>query len=149
MEAIKQVQDEQGQEEEGGGTKPGEAATKGIRVFVYGTLKKGEANHAVLRGSDFLGVCTIGPGYAMVDLGWYPGVVRDLGSEHEVSGEVYRVDEPTLHSLDAIEGHPTFYKRVKVSTPWKSAWVYTLPSGYLEDEECRRISSGEWHGRSN
>jgi gamma-glutamylcyclotransferase (GGCT)/AIG2-like uncharacterized protein YtfP len=44
-----------------------------------------------------------------------------------IVGEVYEVDEDTLDALDALEGHPDWYCREKVETPWKKAWVYLMP----------------------
>lgn len=122
------------------------AKANGIRVFVYGTLKKGQPNHYLLQDADFLGECVLSGGYRMVNLGWYPGVVRQTKDGQDVQGEVYRVDQPTFHSLDALEGHPTFYSRVKVPTPWKNAWIYTLPEAYL-DGRYPDVEGGQWNGR--
>jgi gamma-glutamylcyclotransferase (GGCT)/AIG2-like uncharacterized protein YtfP len=129
-----------------GDTSADKQTPHGIRVFVYGTLKRGEANHGVLEGSEFLGECAVGTGYKMVDLGWYPGVIRGVKGAGEVYGEVYLVDEPTLHSLDAIEGHPNYYTRYKIATPFKNAWIYTLPAEYADEGE--EVAGGKWHGRA-
>lgn len=121
--------------------------TAGIRVFVYGTLKQGHGNHPALEGSEFLGRCTIEvPGLVLVDLGAYPGVVRTTSSDVvPIFGEVYLVNEDTLHVLDLIEGHPSFYERIKYDTPWKKAWVYTLPEDYLEHNDV--VENGCWRPR--
>lgn len=108
--------------------------TKGIRVFVYGTLKEGLYNSHLLSEADFLGRHVLEGRYGMVDLIHYPCVVADasLPDTGRIYGEVYRVDDDTLASLDILEGHPSYFRRIKVDTPWKSAWMYTLPSEYLE-----------------
>jgi gamma-glutamylaminecyclotransferase len=104
-----------------------------IRVFVYGSLKQGKGNHRLLEQSKFLGRCMIEGPHRMISLGGYPGLVRkeDL-PPRKIVGEVYQVNEETLQSLDWLEGHPRFYERHKVETPFKNAWVYYLPEGYLD-----------------
>ena len=117
-----------------------------IKVLVYGSLKAGQPNHRVLESetTDFLGDCVLDTGFSMVDLGWYPGVVREIGGSG-ITGEVYQVDETTFHSLDILEGHPTFYRREKVETvDYKNVWIYLLPVTYLSD--CDRVEGGIWHG---
>lgn len=118
---------------------------EGIRVFVYGSLKQGHCNHPALESAKFLGRCFLEGTYTMVDLGWYPAVVdhgaRDTNSR--IFGEVYLVDEDTLYTLDCIEGHPSFYKRQKVETPFKKAWCYFLPQGYLE-RDLELVGDGLW-----
>lgn len=104
-----------------------------IRVFVYGTLKRGHGNHRLLAQSKFLGRCVIRGKYQMVSLGGFPGLVEAPMDAPEVpiSGEVYQVNDDTLLSLDFLEGHPRFYERFKISTPYKNAWAYFLPQAYI------------------
>ena len=106
--------------------------SKGIRVFVYGTLKEGHGNHAAYlegnAGAKLLGRCYISGAVGIADLGFFPCVVKTHdGIDRKVVGEVYNVDSTTLDALDCLEGHPDWYKREKVSTPWKSAWCYFMP----------------------
>lgn len=114
--------------------------SSGIRVFVYGTLKHGLYNHELLQDATFLGRTVIEGRYAMVDLAHYPCVVLDGGLplDGRILGEVYRVDDETLATLDILEGHPQYFRRIKVDTPWKQAWMYTLPSEYLENGVMER-----------
>ncbi len=81
-----------------------------MKVFVYGTLKRGfYANH-FLSEARFLGEGII-EGYEMYDLGSFPAIVEGKG---KVKGEVYEVDRKTLNTLDFYEGVPTLYKREMV-----------------------------------
>lgn len=103
-----------------------------IRVFVYGSLKQGRGNHRLLEKSKFLGRCYIEGPHVMVSLGGYPGLVREESlASRKIVGEVYQINEETLQSLDWLEGHPRYYERKKVETPFKNAWVYYLPPAYL------------------
>lgn len=107
--------------------------SQGIRVFVYGSLKQGRGNHSALSGADLLGRCVLRGPYRMVDLHYYPGLVMTPTDKSEslVLGEVYRISKGQLDMLDMIEGHPDYYCRHKVQTPWKGAWAYFLPHSYL------------------
>jgi len=73
-------------------------------VFVYGTLKRGGANHRQLAGQTFLGTARTGPGYRIFDLGSYPGLVVQPDDRSGVAGEVWSVDEACLRRLDEFEG---------------------------------------------
>lgn len=120
--------------------------TRGIRVFVYGTLKQGHCNNPALENGKFLGRCYVEGRHKFYDLGWYPAIVDNSegdDSTMKVFGEVYLIDEDTLFTLDCIEGHPDYYKRRKVQTPWKNAWAYFLPSSY-NDRDLELIEGGIW-----
>jgi gamma-glutamylcyclotransferase (GGCT)/AIG2-like uncharacterized protein YtfP len=71
------------------------------RVFVYGTLRKGDSNDITkLKPTPvYLGNSTINGN--MYHLGGYPGVT--LGGENRVVGEVYAITEPLERVLDGIE----------------------------------------------
>jgi len=72
------------------------------RLFVYGTLKRGGSNHAYLAGQQFIGQARTVPGFTLIALGDYPGMVR-LGAD-AVDGEIWAVDDERLKRLDALEG---------------------------------------------
>jgi gamma-glutamylaminecyclotransferase len=114
--------------------------------MVYGSLKRGQINDRALAEAEFLGRCYLEGKYRMLDLGWFPAVVehnRSSIAAARVYGEVYLVDEDTLYTLDCIEGHPSFYARRKVDTPFKKAWCYFLPEEEL-DRERTVVESGLW-----
>lgn len=81
-------------------------------LFVYGTLMRGLYNHRVLGASArFIG-CAKLDGFTMGSFGSFPGITRD--PHEKVVGEVWEIDEAQLASVDALEGHPHFYKREEV-----------------------------------
>ena len=110
------------------------------RLFVYGTLMRAGGNHGLLGGVPFGGASRTGPGFRLVDLGAYPGMVR--GGTAAVAGELFRVDRAALARLDRFEGHPHLFRR---------AWVLLADGGeafaYLLDpvhaEGLPAISPGE------
>lgn len=88
------------------------------RVFVYGTLKRGQPNHGVLR--DRANGCaafrgrgrTLEP-YPLVIAGEHniPWLLNLPGQGRRVLGEIYAVDERMLSFLDEFEGCPNMYQR--------------------------------------
>ncbi len=120
-----------------------------VRVFVYGTLKRGHCNNVLLSQKDahFLGYDTIREKLALADLGAFPAVVPD--DDHQtIYGETYAIDEETLEDLDWLEGHPAFYTRRKVRTKTldKRAWVYVMEDISITGVEDY-IPEGTWRPR--
>ena len=72
-------------------------------VFVYGSLKRGFALHALLQGQLYLGNTVTEPLYRLFDLGSYPGLV-EWPDGLAIRGEVYQVDLECLLRLDEAEG---------------------------------------------
>lgn len=72
-----------------------------LHVFVYGTLRRGEANdiNRLQPAPRPLGTARIRG--ALYDLGPYPGVI--LGGEGWVLGEVYAITPELERQLDVIE----------------------------------------------
>lgn len=74
-----------------------------MKVFVYGSLKRGYALHHLLETATFTGCSTTVPRYRIYDLGSYPGLI-DAPDGLAIHGEVYEVTEDTLRILDDAEG---------------------------------------------
>lgn len=109
------------------------------QVFVYGTLKKGFANHSLLE--PYLGEPAQVEGLRL-----HPGPGYPYASEGEgvVHGELYAVDGPTLKRLDALEEVPTYYQRhrctAKCASGSHAAWVYVRPQA----AHLPVIPNGRW-----
>jgi gamma-glutamylcyclotransferase (GGCT)/AIG2-like uncharacterized protein YtfP len=117
-------------------------------VFVYGTLRRGEANdiNRLLPPPRFVGQGVIAG--VMYHLGAYPGVL--LGRGGTVTGEVYAIEPPLERKLDEIEEiypqqRDEYFKReVQVTV---DAWpldclVYEINASYLGGKPV--IASGDW-----
>ncbi|KEF40780.1 MAG: hypothetical protein ER33_15175 [Cyanobium sp. CACIAM 14] len=90
-------------------------------VFVYGTLKRGCANHRWLAGCGFEGEASVS-GLVLHDLGPFPMAIPGDGV---VRGEVYRLEASTLAGLDRLEGYPRLYDRQPMPLgDGRWAWVY-------------------------
>jgi gamma-glutamylcyclotransferase (GGCT)/AIG2-like uncharacterized protein YtfP len=114
------------------------------RVFVYGTLLAGEPNHRLLARARRVCEASTGEGFALFDLGAFPGMVR--ARQGAVFGEVYEVDGPTLEALDRLEGHPRFYERTEITlaspAEGEPVWTYLLRPEQVAGR--KRIESGSW-----
>ena len=109
-----------------------------VKVFVYGSLKKGYINNRLfLHNSNF--ICkakTLDSNYDMVSLGGFPAM--ENGGGYYISGEVYKVNKETLKHLDGLEGNGYFYTREKIrvipideeSPTWFYAWAYIISSSH-------------------
>jgi len=116
-----------------------------MRVFVYGTLRRGQGNHVVLDGARFVRTARTLEGWAMLDLGAFPGVVPGDGA---IVGELYEVSQHVLKRLDRLEGHPTFYHRERVQLAGGGEalmYVLTHPEDYRNREP---IAGGDWCART-
>ena len=120
------------------------ATARRTTLFVYGSLLRGERNHPLLVSARFLRETATAPGFALVDLGDYPGMVK--AARGAVAGELYAVDEETLRALDELEGHPRLYWRTEIvlvdRTP---AQAYLLPPERARGRAG--IPSGDWRRR--
>lgn len=100
------------------------------RVFVYGTLLRGFANHSYLQNANFLGPAMTVDRYALyADI--IPFVVRQEAVSC-ITGEVYEIDESTLEDLDRLEQHPSWYRRDQVMVELSGgerlqSWLYFYP----------------------
>ncbi|MDD4680459.1 MAG: gamma-glutamylcyclotransferase, partial [Clostridia bacterium] len=84
-------------------------------LFVYGTLMKSNSYQGYVGDYEFRGKASL-TGYALYDLGQYPGIIED--KEERVEGELLCIDEDKLADIDAYEAEGCLYKRkmVKVHT---------------------------------
>lgn len=115
-----------------------------MKLFVYGTLKKGFGNHRLLEGAKFLGEDTI-PG-GMISLGGFPGWLGE--GEGYTKGEVYEIDEEHLHATDRLEGYDirspdnSFYIRRSITATVQGEVLVYQYNGRYGDKDGQRLS--EW-----
>lgn len=114
------------------------------RLFVYGTLKRGQPLHELLEGASFLGEGWV-EGFALYDLGAWPAAYPEKTGR--IWGEVYEVPEGLLPLLDQVEDE---YRRetIIVELPegrrvLAQMYVYR---GSLSGK--RRLLSGRWEKSS-
>lgn len=113
-------------------------------VFVYGTLKRGGCNHALLERATFVDHAHTLPEYVMID-GPYPRIDHAAEGDRDAAqivGEVYRVDDATLRALDVLEDAPDLYRREQIEVQLASipevldgVWIYVTQPDFLGDRK--------------
>lgn len=121
-----------------------------MKVFVYGTLKRGFPNSYLLRNSTYIGKATTVDKFCMYDLGAFPAVACSPEIS-KIEGEVYNIDKATLVNLDMLEGYPNLYTRtlinVKTERGIVAAIIYVASSTTVESIQNRaKILNGIWGG---
>lgn len=121
------------------------AAVKCEKVFVYGTLLKGERNARWAGDAIREGAWVRGKVYD-TRCG-YPAIVTDPDSTARVWGEVLTTDAEGLANMDVLEGVASglyLRKRVKAMTHGGEVdcWVYELARGLPAG--AIRIKCGNW-----
>lgn len=123
----------------GDGVKQVALAEEETPLFVYGTLRRGQPNHARLQGARWLGQASL-EGACLYDLGPFP---MAIAAEGVVFGEVYAVALAALPLLDAFEGCPRLYERHWLAlADGRQAWVY-LGRVRQVRHSCR-LPAGVW-----
>ncbi len=123
-------------------------------LFVYGTLRRGQERHGVLKRHHLEAAGLGTTRGALFHLGEYPGLVRGAT---QVTGELYEIPDPErlFTELDEIEwfrgfGRPgSVYRRsivfVQIAPGCvRPCWTY-IYLGTLD--ECHEIVSGNWMDR--
>lgn len=115
-----------------------------LRLFVYGTLKKGHYNHHLLESAKFIGNATL-EGFHMYSNGGFPYITNGGGSlDGVVHGEVFEVeDESTVRRIRMLE---SAYDETPVQVTLETgetldAFAYTFPT-VDEYRSWRRVESG-------
>ncbi|XP_077994014.1 gamma-glutamylaminecyclotransferase C-like [Glandiceps talaboti] len=113
------------------------------RVFVYGTLKKGQPNYHVITNADkgeatFVGKATTVETWPLIIATQYniPFILDKAGHGNKIQGELYDLDDKKFESFDELERHPTWYCREHIQVELigagdgadkrEDAWCYLL-----------------------
>lgn len=73
-----------------------------MRLFTYGTLKRGHRLSCHLAGQTYLGDARTLPEFRLHNCGWYPALVESSDGR-AIRGELWDVDETTMNRLDEVE----------------------------------------------
>jgi gamma-glutamylcyclotransferase (GGCT)/AIG2-like uncharacterized protein YtfP len=111
-----------------------------MKLFVYGTLRKGQSAHALLQGAPLIAEAWTDPCFELVNMGDYPGLV--LGGNTAVRGEIYDVSPNTLAQLDRYEEAPEVYQRATLVVAGHEVLTYLLPAAFALERP--RLPEGDW-----
>ena len=93
------------------------------RLFVYGTLRRGESAARLMAGAEFIGEASLRA--SLAQHGKYTGL---RPGDSEIRGELFRVPDHLFAKLDNYEG-PDYARRlseVECAGEKVAAWVYWL-----------------------
>jgi len=115
-----------------------------MKIFVYGTLKKGFRNHYLLQNAKFLCDYRLS-GFVMGTFNNdFPFIIRKDGI---VYGELYEITPEILEDLDILEGHPDFYVRILINDGTHEFYIYVMSENFMENVEewgWKQIPEGNW-----
>ena len=113
-------------------------------VFVYGTLRRGDAGAMSIRFPDSQFIAEAKVRGRLYDLGAYPGL-RSNESNSLVVGEVYEVDDELLKRLDDFEATSNYLRKqieITLGDNRTTCWTYEPnPESY---SFSKMITSGDW-----
>jgi len=120
-------------------------------VFVYGTLMSGYGNNRLLSKHKIIDTGTTKDKYVLKARS-IPFLIDKKG-EPNVQGEIYKVSENTLQTLDMLEGHPSWYRRKVIDVinevgDTVKAWVYFMPEA-AESLQSTVIPSGNYRDHTD
>ena len=111
-----------------------------MRLFIYGTLKRGFPAAGRMAGATYVGDAATEPSWTLLNLGRYPGLVAGRDA---VRGELYDVPAALLPTLDAYEGVAEgLYDRIAINTTAGPAETYR----YLGPRSHATPCGAEWTG---
>jgi len=84
-----------------------------MKVFLYGTLKKGFSNHRLMAGQTFVAEAKTLPKYKLYRTSGFPCMVYCEDGK-AIIGELWEIDEKCRKNLDYFEGHPHLFRRESV-----------------------------------
>lgn len=109
-----------------------------MRLFVYGTLKKGGGLHYLIENCLFVEMMGIRD-YKLISLGGFPGLVPSNGDI--TTGEIYEINDPGLQkTLDRIE---IMYNRTRIFD--FECYVLKPECFFLEKEDLGKIKITSVH----
>lgn len=106
-------------------------------LAVYGTLKRGRGNHALLGDSTFIGEGRTLEHLRMVTRGcpFLYSEEHELGNR--VAVEVYEVLDPKVRArVDSLEGHPDWYRRQLIDILMPDASVMKCWCYLMDGDDC-------------
>jgi gamma-glutamylcyclotransferase (GGCT)/AIG2-like uncharacterized protein YtfP len=121
-----------------------ETLDRTVRIFVYGTLRRGEANDINRRHATSLGSGKI-RGF-LYDLQTCPGVLLSKAG-YEVVGEIYEIPAALIPALDELESGCGDFRRRLVQAEvggGRSVTCFVYESGPGQIRDAGLIRGGDW-----
>jgi len=101
------------------------ASSPSALLFVYGSLKRGRANHHELVAAEYLSLARTAPRFALRVVHGYPALVP---GSRAILGELYRIAASALPALDDFEGAAYVRREIELDDGERAlAYLSNLP----------------------
>lgn len=120
-----------------------------VKVFVYGTLKKGFSANDMLEG-ELVEADVVVKGYKMFSNGSFPMIVKG-DKKHSVTGEVWSIKDSKLQELDWYEGYNSTDPNSKYNL-YTREFLFDGVQGYVYNRELsglQPIESGVFEQKNS
>lgn len=113
-------------------------------ICVYGSLRQNHGNwRYILSESQQLSTEVVNIPFKMVSLGGFPGLIPST-ENHDITIEIFEVDQPTYQRVENLEGWPNFYQKALIPTSLGELEIYVLMSQrYQSGYEV--VTNGDWN----
>lgn len=112
-------------------------------------MSDGSRNGAI-EDQTFLRKAVTKPGYQLLDLGSYPGLVRVEQDGRQIEGELWEVHKSRIDLLDQIEGAPVLYRMENVDIEGEERLVQTYFFKYkIQTSKAPVIENNRWENKKN
>lgn len=114
------------------------------RLFIYGTLRAGERDHALLKEATLLGEFLTEARFQLVDLGVYAAMIPD--GKVAIVGELYAASLETRRAIDVARQVPFLFQRAPIRlADGTDAEAYVMAPEPVRGK--RRLAHGDWKKR--
>ncbi len=117
------------------------------KIAVYGSLRKGMYNHALLHkdGAQYVKTEIFEIPFKMIPYSSYPALIPD-DKNNKIEMEIYDVDDNVYRMIEYLEGYPTFYDKASVTDNEETIEFYILPdkNKRLQTEYQDQPSIQDW-----
>ena len=110
-----------------------------MRLFVYGSLKRGQPHHRELHGARFIGPASTAQAFALREIAGYPALVP---GDRAIAGELYDFTAQRLNELDEFEGDAYVRQEIRLADgETVLAYLASAPEAGLP------LAGSEWPAR--
>lgn len=113
------------------------------KIAVYGSLKRGYGNHALLRNSRLIRSQVINIPFTMIDLGAFPGLIRN-NNDNQYFVEIYEVTPEVYRTIETLEGYPNFYTKHSFDLEDEEIEIYVLNEQNYNYNNYPKVNRQSW-----
>ena len=111
-----------------------------VKIFVYGTLKKGKRLHDFfMKNAEFIKKDEINA--KMFNLGSYPAVIKTRDKEAWIEGEIYKIPNRDFNMINVMESNAGYIaKEIKSKSDEKVLVFYFKNEDIIKSRNFDKIS---------